>query len=154
VTYIEELQDAIKKLHNAEARHFESVPVKETHKGQTVWEGVVEVFELIGHPKASMIYAWAHERWAGPRLAIRTVESREAARRPKRTLRLLLKADRFKSYRQSFSCKPRIVVNGSSVRTLIQAGRQRIRPTAWTFISTLSLTFRRKLLGFFIPHWT
>jgi len=65
VTYIEELQDVIKKLHNAEARHLESVPVKERHKGQTVWEGVVEVFELIGHPKASKIYAWTHENWEG-----------------------------------------------------------------------------------------
>ena len=61
MTYIEELQDVIKKLHNAEARHLESVPVKETHKGQTVWEGAVEVFELIGHPTASRAYAWAHE---------------------------------------------------------------------------------------------
>jgi len=25
------------------------------------WEGVAEVFELIGHPKASRVYAWAHE---------------------------------------------------------------------------------------------
>jgi len=65
VTYIEELQDVIKKLHNAEARHLESVPVKETHKGQTVWEGAVEVFELIGHPKASRIYGWTHEKWEG-----------------------------------------------------------------------------------------
>jgi len=65
VTYIEELQDVIKKLHEAEARHLESVPVKEMHKGQIVWEGVVEVFELIGHPKASKIYAWSHEKWEG-----------------------------------------------------------------------------------------
>jgi hypothetical protein len=65
VTHVEELQDVIKKLHNVEARHIESVPVKETHKGQTVWEGVVEVFELIGHPKASKIYAWTHEKWEG-----------------------------------------------------------------------------------------
>jgi len=27
----------------------------------TVWEGIVEVFELIGHPKASKMYAWAHD---------------------------------------------------------------------------------------------
>ena len=65
MSYIEELQDVIKKLHNAVARHLESVPVKETHKGQTVWEGVVEVFELIGHPQASKIYAWTHDSWHG-----------------------------------------------------------------------------------------
>jgi hypothetical protein len=26
----------------------------------TVWEGDVEVFELIGHPKAKRGYAWSH----------------------------------------------------------------------------------------------
>ena len=63
MTYIEELQKAIKTLHGVESRHLESVPVKETYKGQTVWDGVVEVFELIGHPKATKIYAWSHEKW-------------------------------------------------------------------------------------------
>jgi hypothetical protein len=28
--------------------------------GQTAWEGVVEVFEIKGHPKASRVYAWSH----------------------------------------------------------------------------------------------
>jgi hypothetical protein len=61
VTYIEELREVIRRLHGVEAKHVESVPVKETFQGRTVWDGVVEVFELIGHPKASRIYAWAHE---------------------------------------------------------------------------------------------
>ena len=61
MNYIEELRDVIRRLHGAEATHVESVPVKETHQGQMVWEGIVEVFELRGHPKASRAYAWAHE---------------------------------------------------------------------------------------------
>jgi hypothetical protein len=61
LTYIEELRGVIKKLHGVDSRHVESVPVKETFKGKTVWDGVVEVFELIGHPKAPRAYAWAHE---------------------------------------------------------------------------------------------
>ena len=59
--YIEELRETIKKMHGADAVHIESVPVKETFQGQTVWEGIVEVFELHGHPKATHAYAWAHE---------------------------------------------------------------------------------------------
>ena len=51
----------IRLLHGVESRHVESVPIKETFQGKTVWEGVVEVFELIGHPKAPKAYAWAHE---------------------------------------------------------------------------------------------
>jgi hypothetical protein len=47
-------------LHGAEAKHARSVPVKEIFEGQTVWDGVVEVFDLEGHPKANKAYAWAH----------------------------------------------------------------------------------------------
>ena len=48
-------------MHGAEATHIESVAVKETFQGKTVWEGIVEVFDLHGHPKASRVYAWSHE---------------------------------------------------------------------------------------------
>ncbi len=61
MSYIEELQDVIRRLHGAEATHVESVPVKEEFQGRTVWDGVVEVFELKNHPKAFRAYAWAHE---------------------------------------------------------------------------------------------
>jgi hypothetical protein len=61
VSYVEELRDAIRRLHGVEAMHVESVAVKETFKGETVWEGIVEVFDLVGHPTASGAYAWAHD---------------------------------------------------------------------------------------------
>jgi hypothetical protein len=60
VNPIEQLKDVIRKLHGAEATHVETVPVKETFQGQTVWEGDVEVFDLADHPKASRVYAWSH----------------------------------------------------------------------------------------------
>lgn len=40
---------------------MESVRVTETFQGKTVWDGTVEVFDLIGHPTAKRAYAWAHE---------------------------------------------------------------------------------------------
>lgn len=61
MTYIEELEDVIRRLHGSQSVNIESVPVKETFQGKTVWEGIVEVFDLIGHPNASRIYAWAYE---------------------------------------------------------------------------------------------
>jgi hypothetical protein len=61
VSYIEELRDVIRKLHGVESKHLESVPIEETFQGQTVWEGVVEIFQLIGHPKAFQVFAWSHE---------------------------------------------------------------------------------------------
>ena len=61
MSYIEELREIIKNLHGVDSRHIESVPVKEVFQGKTVWEGVVEVFELVGHPRAHRAYAWAHD---------------------------------------------------------------------------------------------
>lgn len=61
MTYMEELREAIRRMHGVEAKHVESVPVKETFQDKTVWDGIVEVFEIRGHPKATKVYAWAHE---------------------------------------------------------------------------------------------
>lgn len=61
MTYIEELQDAIRHLYNTEAVYVETVPVKEVFQGQTVWEGEVEVFDLPELPEPNRIYAWAHD---------------------------------------------------------------------------------------------
>jgi hypothetical protein len=66
-TYIGKLQKTIWNLHGVKATHVESVPVKEQHEGKTVWDGVVEVFDLIGHPKTHRVYAWAHEAESGKR---------------------------------------------------------------------------------------
>jgi hypothetical protein len=49
MSHIDELRDAIHKLHGAKATHRESVPVKEVFNGETVWDGIVEVFHLEGH---------------------------------------------------------------------------------------------------------
>ena len=35
--------------------------MKEEFEGKTVWEGNVEVFDLIGYPKAPRSYAWMHK---------------------------------------------------------------------------------------------
>jgi hypothetical protein len=59
--YIEELREAVQHMHGAEATHVESVPVKEVFQGKTVWDGVVEVFDLKGHPLTSRLYAWTHD---------------------------------------------------------------------------------------------
>jgi hypothetical protein len=35
------------------------VPIKETFEDKTVWDGVVHVFTVHGHPKAKKAYAWS-----------------------------------------------------------------------------------------------
>ena len=54
------LQKAIHDLHGCDSVWVEAVPVKETFKGKTVWDGMVQVFDLKGHPKATRCYAWSH----------------------------------------------------------------------------------------------
>ena len=54
------LAKAIYDLHGCKATWVESVPVKEIFEDDTVWEGVVQVFDLKGHPKATRCYAWSH----------------------------------------------------------------------------------------------
>jgi hypothetical protein len=60
MTHIQELGDVIRHLHGVKATHLESVPVKESFQGQTVWDGTVEVFHIKGHPKTDRVYAWVH----------------------------------------------------------------------------------------------
>lgn len=61
MTVIQELEGVIQQLHGVKATHRESVPVKETWKGKTIWEGMVEVFDLHGHPDTNTAYAWLHD---------------------------------------------------------------------------------------------
>ena len=57
---METLTKAILDLHGCESTWLESVSVTETFQGQTVWEGTVQVFDLIGHSTATRCYAWSH----------------------------------------------------------------------------------------------
>ncbi len=61
MTYIEELQDAIRRLYHTDAVYVKTVPVKEVFQDQVVWDGEVEVFDLTNSPDASRVYAWAHD---------------------------------------------------------------------------------------------
>lgn len=36
------------------------MPAHEVFRGQTVWKGEVEVFDLNGHTKAERCYGWSH----------------------------------------------------------------------------------------------
>ena len=50
----------VTQLHECDALHVATVPVREVFKGKTLWEGDVEVFDLIGHPKAKRCYGWSY----------------------------------------------------------------------------------------------
>ncbi|MSP48503.1 MAG: hypothetical protein EXQ95_04165 [Alphaproteobacteria bacterium] len=54
-----ELKHAIESQHGGTATLVQSVPVREAFNDNPVWEGVVHVFDLAGHPKATRAYAWS-----------------------------------------------------------------------------------------------
>ena len=56
---IEDLKVAVEKLHECLATHIEDIAVIEKLGQDTVWEGVVSVFEIKGHDKADKCYAWS-----------------------------------------------------------------------------------------------
>lgn len=58
--YIAELQAVFTKLHGCDATYVETVPVVEQFQGETIWQGDVEVFDLVGHPKAARGYGWGY----------------------------------------------------------------------------------------------
>ena len=58
--YIEQMQSVILHLHACKSAWVKTVPVEEVFQGRTIWKGFVEVFALVGHPKAKKAYAWSH----------------------------------------------------------------------------------------------
>ena len=50
--------EAIQATHGAKARHVWRERVEMHFEGELVWQGDVLVFELDGHPTASLCYAW------------------------------------------------------------------------------------------------
>jgi hypothetical protein len=61
MTEIERLQERIRTADGCKSRHVRSVPIHEMHAGRTIWQGVVEVFELQDHRTAELAYAWSYE---------------------------------------------------------------------------------------------
>jgi hypothetical protein len=54
-----DLQRAVEGMHACKATLAQSVPVSEVAGGRAYWQGVVHVFDLTCHPKATRAYAWS-----------------------------------------------------------------------------------------------
>jgi hypothetical protein len=80
---IENLRQAVETMHKCKALHVESKPVIELFEGKVAWDGVVEAFELTGHPHAKRCYAWSYMDKGEPQyvtvLEIPPVDSAETA---------------------------------------------------------------------------
>jgi hypothetical protein len=59
--YLSTLESAIRMRHNCRPTHKQTLFVRTTTKeAETVWEGLVEEFDLASHATAKTCYAWRH----------------------------------------------------------------------------------------------
>jgi hypothetical protein len=54
------IEERIKKEYGCGSRHVRSEQVHESFGGRIAWQGIVEVFDLIGYPEAKRAYAWIY----------------------------------------------------------------------------------------------
>lgn len=59
-TYLDFISKAVRAQCECVCTHARTVPVKEVFEGKVIWAGDVEVFQLYGHPKAALAYAWGY----------------------------------------------------------------------------------------------
>jgi len=56
---IDQLKKIVEQTHYCNAEFLEASPVTDTFEGRTVWQGIIYVFNVQGHPSASRCYAWS-----------------------------------------------------------------------------------------------
>src|SRR6185503_17020326 len=56
----DDLKKAIETEHGGKATHHHAVPVNEKERGQSIWHGIVHVFDLADNAKAKRAYAWVN----------------------------------------------------------------------------------------------
>jgi len=56
---IDDIKNAVERMHNCKATYAEEVAVIEKEGDKTIWDNIVYIFDLTGHGKATQCYAWA-----------------------------------------------------------------------------------------------
>jgi hypothetical protein len=56
---IDEITASIESMHSCKASYVDDIVIVEQFGSETVWEGMVHIFSLTGHPQADKCYAWA-----------------------------------------------------------------------------------------------
>ncbi len=93
---IAQLKDAIEEGSHCTARHIDSTPVIELFygTGEVGWDGVVETFELAGHPEAKYCYAWLSMEKDKPRCVV-VLEGPHGVNSPEKAVKLAIKAEAY-----------------------------------------------------------
>lgn len=56
---IDQLKEAVERMHGCTAKLADTVYVSETFQDKVVWQGIVHVFNIKGNPLAKKCYAWS-----------------------------------------------------------------------------------------------
>ena len=60
------LRQVIRDVHRMHCTHIRSESVREVFQGETVWDGVVEIFSCTDSP-SMLVYGWSHDTDDGGR---------------------------------------------------------------------------------------
>lgn len=94
---IAQLSKAIYNLHGCESKFVEPVPIKEMFQCQVVWEGIVQIFDLIDHPTAKKCYAWSHAVEGSSKRSFYVVLHQGLVNSPEKAVRAAIVADNKKT---------------------------------------------------------
>ena len=98
---VEQLREAVERMHGGTATLAQSVPVRETFEGRPVWEGVVHVFDLAGHPTATRAYAWSSPIEGSAKRRFFAVLHTERINSPREAVRAAIVAEHRKGTRDA-----------------------------------------------------
>lgn len=90
----DQLRNAVESQHGGMAKFVQSVPVDERHDGKPVWQGVVHVFDLEGHPTATKAYAWSSPIEGSDRRRFYAVLHQGPVKSPQDAVRAAIVAER------------------------------------------------------------
>jgi len=90
----DQLKQAVESQHGGIATLAQSVPVRETFGSETVWQGVVHVFDLAGHPTAKRAYAWSSPIEGSSKRRLFAVLHTKAINSPLQAVRAAIVAER------------------------------------------------------------
>ena len=80
---IDKIRHAVETTQHCKARHVGYEMVIELFRDELAWDGIVDIFDLEGHPKAKRCYAWSFMQDGEPQyttvLEIPPVDSAETA---------------------------------------------------------------------------
>ena len=91
---VNQLKHVIEHVHGCTAALIQSVHIHEEVGNDVVWEGVVHVFELTGHPTAIRAYGWSSVVGANKKRRLHVVLHTSHASSPRKAVRTVLASER------------------------------------------------------------